>query len=198
MKFDKNLIVAVPVFFIGYLFATVTNAKDFFNQISSIGSIFAGVGTIALAYLGYKGFDQWKNKFKYEKKFEILCECEIYLQKMIDEYNGFTYKRETEPEGCPKVIGKIYTEQVLNDYSKVITKLNRNFSLCFMQLLPFVPQEDYKEYERQYRWIMFDMFTAIEQKKKKEIDYVGFREKNQALIEQMNTLLSLLREQKVD
>ncbi len=87
MKFDKSLIVAVPVFFVGYLFATVTNTKDFFDQISSIGSMLAGTGTIALAYFGYEGLDQWRNQIKYEKKYNLLSEIDTTAFISSDLFN---------------------------------------------------------------------------------------------------------------
>ena len=69
MKFDKSLIVAVPVFFVGYLFATVTNTKDFFDQISS--NYKAVAKTLKLPQ--YKK-DQIEKK-DYEERIEEVFRC---------------------------------------------------------------------------------------------------------------------------
>ncbi len=59
-------------------------SDDALATLSQIGSSLSGIGTIALACIGYKGIDQWKNQFKYERKFTLLVELQMEFLKLTD------------------------------------------------------------------------------------------------------------------
>ncbi|MFA0692070.1 hypothetical protein [Vibrio splendidus] len=172
MKLDKGLITTVPVFFVGYLFATITNAKDVFDQISAIGSIFAGVGTIALAIFAFKGLDAWKNQFYVEQRFNFLSQYlvllnqyEIYLYDVIKKCAGPEHVlNEDLLYGCDEMTILRQWKDKSKFYlsNKDLVKLSSNHRVFTNSLKKLISSEDIEYSENHWVLVNEEIFSKMD------------------------------------